>query len=69
MMNIDNIHLIVSPNQSTSGDLSWYFCISFEMEEEGASAVYEGPEGTEIGEAIVAIVEKEGEGKYGCVST
>jgi hypothetical protein len=38
------------------------------MEEEGASVVYEGHEGTEIGEEIVAIVEKEGEGKYGCVS-
>ena len=44
-------------------------CFSFKMEKESDAAVYQGHDGTKIGEAIVAIVEKEGKGKYGCVST
>ena len=67
--NDGEIDIANSPSKSTSGDLSWRVCFSFKMEKESDAAVYEGHEGTEIGETIVAIVEKEGKGKYGCVST
>ena len=45
-------------------DVSWYFCVSFEMEKEGTSVVYERHERKETREAIVAVIEKEGEGKH-----
>ena len=66
---LEKSRLKFSSSKSTSSDLSWYFCISYKMEEEGTSAVYEEHEGMEIGGVIAAIVEKEGEGKYGCVLT
>ena len=38
------------------------------MEKEGTSVVQEWYNGKEIEEATVETVEKEGEGKYGCLS-